>query len=90
MTYAKIAWLWFTRSSEDAQKYSRTVKNAFPLLISLGALFGLDLSWLPEGWDFVVQVGAQATALVTTVTTAYYFFQKVKLTLGGKNAVLKV
>lgn len=82
---------WIATSSADASKWSRTLKNAFPLVISLGALFGLDLSWLPQGWDFVVEAGAQTTALITTLTTAYYFFEKVMTTkkLGGMRAVLE-
>ena len=81
-------WWWLVRSSKDANKTSATVKNALPLLIALGALFGTDLSWLPQGWDFFVQMAAQVTALVTTVTTAWAFFRKVKSTLGGTNDVL--
>ena len=79
---------WLVRSSDDATKWSRTIKNALPLVISLGAIFGFDMSWLPQGWDFAVEAGAQTTALVTTLTTAYYFFRKVKLTKLGTNQVL--
>lgn len=81
---------WLVSSSEDATKWSRTIKNALPLVISLGTVFGLDLSWLPQGWDFVVEAAAETTALITTVSTAYYFFQKVSLTkkLGGMQAVI--
>lgn len=87
MTISRV-WWWLIRSSEDATKMSSTIKSAIPLLIALGAAFKLDLSWLPQGWDFVVQAAAQTTAFVTTISTAYFFFRKVKLTLGGQNAVL--
>ena len=85
----KTIWLWATKSSKDATKTSSTIKNALPLVIALGTIFGLDLSWLPQGWDFVVTATAQATALATTLSTAYYFFRKVQSTFGGTNAVLK-
>jgi hypothetical protein len=87
--FGVVAWYWIKYSSENPEKVSRTLKSSIPLIISLGLLFKIDLSFLPEVVDTLLLMAAKATAIASGLSTLYFLAIKLRKTVLGTNAVFK-